>query len=110
LKRIETAALMEKVGTTTDVLRLWLFKAWRMGVLMSKGAYLLAERRRLFVRLGEATFEKMKTGDLAAKDLEPLVHKLEKLTKKVELEEMLIRNLRYGGRERRREEPPTKNV
>ena len=104
MKRLETTGLMERVGTTTDGLRLWLFKAWRMGVLMSKGAYLLAERRRLFVKLGEAAFEKLQKNELAAPDLKPLVHRLEKLTKKVELEEMLIRNLRYGGRERRKEE------
>ncbi len=96
---------MERVGSITDGVRLWLFKAWRMGVLMTKGAYLLAERRRLFIRLGEGAFEKLKEGKLAAPEFDPLVRRLEKLTKKVEIEEMLIRNLRYGGRERRREEP-----
>lgn len=74
---------------------------------MTKGAYLVGERRRLFVKLGEEVFERYKKGELKLEDspaLEPLlttVHQLERLSKKVELEEMLIRNLRFNDGKRR---------
>lgn len=73
---------------------------------MAKGAYLVGERRRLFQRLGEEIYYKVVKGEFAHADLEPLVRELDRLTKKVELEEMLIRGLRFGeGRHRRRENP-----
>ena len=89
------------MGTTLDGVRLWMSKAWRMGVLMANGAYLLAERRRLLVKLGEETYRKLLEGSVNDPELKALSLQLEKLTKKIEIEEMLIRNLRFGGRGRR---------
>lgn len=110
MRKIYAANTIEKIGTTVDGVRLWFSKAWRIGVLMAKGAYLLAERRRLFVKLGEDVYHKSLRGELKNPDFEPLVSQLERLTKKVEIEEMLIRTLRFG-KERRKadtEAPPPK--
>ena len=63
---------------------------------MANGAYLLSERRRLFGKLGEEVYARIARGELRSPELEPLVHQLDRLTKKVEIEEILIRNLRYG--------------
>lgn len=106
MNKADGAGTLERLGTTVDGVRLWLSKAWRMGVLMANGAYLLAERRRLFVKLGEETYRKLKDGSLRDPELKPLVTQLEKLTKKVEIEEMLIRSLRFGGRGRRASDNP----
>lgn len=109
----DSAGKLEKLGTTVDGIRLWLTKAWRIGVLMAKGAYLLNERRRLFVKLGEETYRRLREGEMKAPELQGLVTQLERLTKKVEIEEMLIRGLRFGGRERKgsddSENPPERS-
>ena len=65
---------------------------------MSKGAYLLSERRRLFGKLGEEVYYRMVKGEWQNAELEPLIRQLEKLSKKVEIEEMLIRGIRFGAR------------
>ena len=85
-----------------DAIRLWLTKAWRIGILMAKGGYLLSERRKLFQRLGESVYFKIKKGEFGNAELEPLVQQLDKLTKKVEIEELLIRGVRFGKAEKHR--------
>lgn len=111
----EKVGILERVGTTVDLFRQWISKAWRIGMLMVKGAYLLGERRRLFVKLGEEVYYKISKGELRNAELEPLVHQLDRLTKKVEIEEMLIRSLRFGTprgttRTSSSESPPEENV
>lgn len=96
----EKAGIVERVGTSIGDARLWFSKAWRIGILMAKGAYLLGERRRLFERLGEEVYFKVLKGELQNSELEPLVKQLERLSKKIEIEEMLIRSLRFGRQSR----------
>jgi hypothetical protein len=91
---------LEQLGTAIDGIRSWFSKAWRIGMLMTKGAYLLSERRRLFGKLGEEVYYRMMKGEWQNAELEPLVKQLERLTKKVEIEEMLIRSVRFGTRAR----------
>lgn len=98
----------ERAGNAIDELRFWLVHSWRLASLMAKGAYLVGERKRLFRRLGEEVYYKTTKGELAHADLEPLVHQLDKLTKKVELEEMLIRRIRFGEERRQRKQVPTR--
>ncbi len=93
----ESVGTLEKVGTFIDGFRLWVTRGWRIALLMGKGAYIVGERRRLFVRLGEEVFTKMQGGLLRDPDLEPLVEQLEKLTRKVEIEETMIRSIRFGN-------------
>lgn len=107
MEKNEGAGFLEKFGTGFDDVRMWFSKAWQIGVLMAKGAYLLGERRRLFVKLGEETYGRIQRGQMHDPDLEPLVHQLDRLTKKVEIEEMLIRKLRYGKEARNRTAPPS---
>lgn len=92
----------ERLGDAIDELRYWLVHSWRLASLMAKGAYLVGERKRLFRRLGEEVYYKMAKGELANADLEPLVNQLGRLTKKVEIEEMLIRGIRFGEQRSRR--------
>lgn len=94
----ESVGTLEKIGTSVDFLRVWMKKTWRIGMLMAKGAYIVGERRRLFVQLGEEVYKRISRGELKDPQLEPLVQQLERLTKKVELEEVLIRNIRFGNR------------
>lgn len=89
-------SLIEKVGIVVDRTRGWLARAWKLGSLMVKGAYLIGERRRLFVKLGEEVYSKISKGEWKNSELEPLVHQLDRISKKVELEEMLIKNVRFG--------------
>lgn len=63
---------------------------------MSKGAYLLTERKALFTKLGEDVYYKIRKGEWQNSELEPLVGQIDRLNKKIELEEMQIRNVRYG--------------
>jgi len=67
-------------------------------VLMAKGAYLLGERRRLLLKLGEEAFARLKSEDWKAADLEQLVRQLERVSKKIEIEEKLIQEERFGDR------------
>jgi hypothetical protein len=98
----EAAGTLERIGTAIDEVRSWFSKAWRIGILMTKGAYLCAERRRLFGKLGEETYYRILKGEWQNAELEPLVKSLERLSKKVEIEEMLIRSVRFGPRARRK--------
>jgi hypothetical protein len=91
-------SFLERFASGIDQSRMWFSKAWRIGTLMAKGAYLIGERKRLFTRLGEQVYYKVLKGELTNAEIEPLVHQLDRLTKKVEIEEMLIRSMRYGER------------
>lgn len=102
--------LLENLADTADVLRAWVTQSWRIGLLMMKGAYLLSERRRLFTQLGEEVFFKIERGEFQNRDLEPMVKQLQRLTKKVELEEMQIRSVRFGKRNETRESPPVEET
>ena len=102
--------LLENIADTADVLRAWVTQSWKIGLLMMKGAYLLSERRRLFAQLGEEVFFKIERGEFQNKDLEPLVKQLNRLTKKVELEEMQIRSVRFGRKAENRDSPPVEGT
>lgn len=97
---------LERFGTGVDDIRLWLRNVIRLGTLMGKGAYLSVERRRSFQRLGRKTFERFNDGGLSAAerdpDLKELVQQIARLTKKLELEERLVRNIRFGERRGRK--------
>ena len=102
---------LERLGIGFDILRLWIGQAWRIGMLMAKGAYLLGERRRLFLKLGEETYRKYARGEVKApppfpekdgtdSEIVSTMKQVDRLTKKVELEEMLIQSVRFGERSR----------
>ena len=76
---------------------MWMGKAWKIGVLMAKGAYLLGERRRLLLKLGDEAFARLKSAEWKADDLDPLVKQLERVTKKIDIEEKLIQAERFGS-------------
>lgn len=87
---------LERIGSSLFSLRLWLFKSWRIAMLMMKGSYLLAERRRLVLRLGEILFQQRLRGEWKPEAFDDAVHQLDRLTKKIEIEEVLINRLRFG--------------
>ena len=87
----------ERLSLASEGLRLWVGKAWKIGVLMAKGAYLLGERRRLLLKLGEEAFGRMKVGEWKSEDLDQLVKQLERVSKKIEIEEKLIQSARFGS-------------
>ena len=96
----KTRILLEQAVDSLDVLKAWFTQSWKIGIMMAKGAYLLSERRRLFSKLGEEVYYKVERGEIQNKDLESIVKDLSLLTKKVELEEMLIRSTRFGRKTR----------
>lgn len=65
---------------------------------MGKGSYLLGERRRVLIRLGEEVYERFQAGEMNDPHLKPMVDQLDRMTKKVEIEEMLIHRIRFGGK------------
>lgn len=87
---------LEWFGTQLDIIRFWFTRAWRIGMLLAKGGYLLSERKKLFKQLGQETFYNIQKGDLSLTELNPLVQEIRNLTKKIEIEELLIRRLRFG--------------
>jgi hypothetical protein len=87
---------VERAVNQWDIVRYWFTRAWRIGLLMAKGSYLISERKKLFTRLGEETFAKMQKGDLSFIELAPLSKEIQDLTKKIEIEELLIRKVRFG--------------
>lgn len=93
---------LEKWGTQFDAVRLWITRAWRIGMLMGKSGYLLSERKQLFKKLGEELYYRIQKGELTVPELEPLVRDIDRLSKKVEVEELRIRGLRFGREEKRR--------
>jgi len=115
MQRNSSLGALETIMTWLYDVRLWFTQAARLGQLMARGAYLLGERRRLFVKLGEMVYENQQgerdegqgaatsgapDGELWQKRVQPLVHQLvhqiDRLTKKLEIEEMLIRSVRFG--------------
>lgn len=101
-QRLIPVSFLERLGNTVDGIRYWSVHSWRIGSLMLKGAYLSNERRRLFNKLGEGVYYKMVKGEMQNAELEPMVKALERIAKKIELEEVLIRRLRFGERRVRR--------
>lgn len=93
---------LEWLITQIDIIRFWFTRAWRIGILMVKGGYLLSERKKLFTRLGEETFHRMQKGDLSLSELTPFTDEIKNMTKKIEIEELLIRRLRFGTSHQRR--------
>lgn len=89
--------IIERFGTYIDSMRHWSTAAWRISALMAKGAYLLGERQRLFRLLGEKVFTRIQEGQIKDKDWEAIVHQLDKITKKIEIEERLIRQIRFNS-------------
>lgn len=89
-------SIPEKVTQHWDTLRLWMTQTWRIGMLLSKGGYLTSERKRLFTKLGEDVYYRMQKGEFSNPDLEPIVKNIDKLTRKLELEELQIRAVRFG--------------
>jgi len=87
---------LELVMTQIDVVRFWFTRSWRIGMMMAKGGYLTSERKKLFRRLGEEAFYQMQKGDMSLSDLVPLTQEIKDLTKKIEIQELLIRRLRFG--------------
>lgn len=100
MKNLDKETALERVGGWVDTVRGWTTKSWRIALRMTKGAYLLSERRRLFKQLGEEVYYKIQKGEMRNADLEPVVEELNRLSKKVELEERQIRNIRFGGNSR----------
>lgn len=96
-----TYGLLEQIGTWFDGVRAWLLKSWKLSMLMGKGAYIVGERKRLFQKLGESVYYKISRGEIQSIELEPLVQQLDRLTKKIEIEEILVRSVRFGGRSSR---------
>ncbi len=94
------AGLLERFGTSIDRARRYSSMLWRVTALMAKGAFLVNERRRLIAKLGEDVYERIQSGELKHESWEPLVHQLDRLTKKIEIEEMLVRNARFGSSSR----------
>ena len=92
--------VLEKIGTWFDLFRAWLTKAWRIGILMAKGSYLVGERRRLFQKLGEDLYRSFSEQGANPERFTPTIQALNRTTKKIELEEVLIKNLRFGTREK----------
>lgn len=87
---------LERFLTQVDVVRFWFTRSWRIGIMMAKGGYLISERKKLFKRLGEEAFHRIQKGDLSLSDLIPLTQEIKELTKKIEIQELLIRRLRFG--------------
>ena len=93
-----TRLLIEKILDTVDVLKAWITQSWKISLVMVKGAYLLTERKRLFQQLGEILFYKIERGEIKNNELDPLVAQLQRLNKRIELEELRVRTARFGKR------------
>jgi hypothetical protein len=96
MEKPHRTGVIEQMATMVVGLRQWLFTSWRIAILLAKGAYLLAERRQLFIKLGERTYAQIGSGQLKNSELEPLARELHRITKKVQIEELLIQRLRFG--------------
>lgn len=101
-KEPERASALETLGTFVDAGRDLLTKTWKLGTLMLKGAYLVQERRRLLRRLGELayarTLEPSEPSPFLDEEMRAVAHQLERMNKKIELEEKLILGIRFGTR------------
>lgn len=98
---------LERFLTQLDVVRFWFTRSWRIGIMMAKGGYLTSERKKLFKRLGEEAFHRIQKGDLSLGDLIPLTQEIKELTKKIEIQELLIRRLRFGTSYQKKINPQT---
>ncbi len=87
---------LERVGSSLFSLRLWLSKSWRIALLLTKGSSLLSERRRLFSQLGEELFRQRLQGEWKPEAFDGTVHQLDRITKKIAIEEVLINRIRFG--------------
>jgi len=63
---------------------------------MTKGAYLLGERRTHFLKLGEQVYYRILKGEMHDPELIEMVAKIDRFTRKIEIEETLIRSQRFG--------------
>lgn len=64
---------------------------------MARGAYWAGERKRLLVLLGAESLEQLKRGPLDREILETFAKQLERIDEKLEAEERLIQEIRFGG-------------
>ncbi len=94
--RIHGDIAARRIESGVETLRGWVTQSWKIALLMGKGAYLLSERRKLFTQMGEEVYYKIQKGEFANEALSPIVKQIDRLTKKIELEEMQIRTARYG--------------
>lgn len=84
--------ILERFGTSLDLARSNLYRYWKLAKLMAKGAYLVGERRRLFEKLGEEVYFRSQKGEFHDPELSQTIHQLNRMTKKLEIEEMFIRS------------------
>jgi hypothetical protein len=78
-------------------LTLWFTKASRIAVVMARGAYWSGERKRLLVLLGAETLEQLKRGSLEPAKLAVFADQIDRIRERLEAEETLIREIRFGG-------------
>lgn len=99
-KNQHIALAAEKMGSTLDAFRMWITQSWKIALMLTKGAYLLSERKALFKKLGQDVYYKIKKGEWQNSELDQTVNQIDRLSKKIELEELQIRNVRYGKKNR----------
>lgn len=90
----------ERLADGVDTSRRLVTNFSKLAFIMSKGAYLVEERRRLFEELGRSYFDLVAAGKIPAGELETTIKHIERLSKKIDLEEILIRQFRFGYRRR----------
>lgn len=90
-------ASIDKVGRTTSSFLNLFFQGWKIAMLMMKGAYLTQERNSLFKQLGEKVYSKVLQGEFQLPEFQSTIDSLERLRRKMEVEERLIFQLRYGN-------------
>lgn len=91
----------ERLADGVDASRRLVTNFSKLAFIMSKGAYLVEERRRLFEELGRSYFDLVAQGKVPVSELETTIKHIERLSKKIDLEEILIRQFRFGYRHRR---------
>ena len=96
MENTEPIGFLERLGTAVYSFRAWLTKMRKLTVVMAKGGYIVNERKRLFIKLGEEVYYKISRGEMRSADLDPIVEQLDRLTRKVEVEELLVRHIRFG--------------
>ena len=98
MAKTNSVGTLEKMATSVFGFRHWFVKVGRLSMILAKGSYRLGERRRLFVKLGEEVYDRINRGELVCDDLNTTVQQLNRLTKKVKIEEMLIHKIRFGAK------------
>ncbi len=94
--RLPRGIQKEDLQAWFSAFELWLTKASRIAVVMTRGAYWLSERRRLMTQLGERSYKQMQAGELDASALTDVADQLKRLNEKLEMEEDLIARIRAG--------------